>query len=110
MGDLLSLNFFLIHGTAMWAAWGVFALVQISSNRYMKGSHWDSRQWIHAISAGIMVAITLFFALYAIGMVGWKVLNVTHSYFVFPILALVLIVSILGIATRFCLNKNKWST
>jgi hypothetical protein len=106
----LNINFFLIHGSAMWLAWGVFSVVQIASNRYMKGSHWDSRMWIHRLSAGIMVAITLFYALYAFGYLGWKVLDNAHSYFVFPILALVLIVAALGVVTRSMLRRNKWST
>jgi hypothetical protein len=109
MGDL-NINFFLIHGSAMWLAWGVFSLVQISSNRYMKGSHWDSRMWIHRLSAGIIIVITLVYALYAFGFLGWKVLDNAHSYFVFPILALVLIVAILGVATRSMLRRKKWST
>lgn len=109
MSDL-NINFFLIHGTAMWLAWGVFSLVQISSNRYMKGSHWDTRMWIHRISGGIIVVITLIYALYAFGYLGWKVLDNGHSYFVFPVLALVLIVAILGVITRSMLRRSVWST
>jgi hypothetical protein len=109
MSDL-NINFFLIHGTAMWFAWGVFSLVQVSSNRYMKGSHWDSRMWIHRLSGGIIVVITLFYALYAFGYVGWAVIDNGHSYFVFPILALVLIVAVLGVMTRSCLRRKKWNT
>ena len=109
MGDL-NINFFLIHGTAMWLAWGVLAIVQISSNRYMKGSHWDTRMWIHRISAGIIIVITLVFALYAWGFLGWAVIPNGHSVFVFPVLFLVLIVAILGVATRSMLRRQVWNT
>ena len=109
MGDL-NINFFLIHGTAMWIAWGLFAIVQIASNRYMKGSHWDTRMWVHRISGGIIVVITLIYAIYAFGFLGWNVINNAHSYFVFPILALVLIVAILGVITRSLLRRTQWNT
>ena len=67
----MTINFFIIHGTVLWITWGVFALVQISSNRYMKGSQWDSYLWVHRIVGGMLVILTLFYALYAWGTVGW---------------------------------------
>lgn len=76
----------------------------------MKGSHWDTRMWIHRLSGAIIVIITLIYAIYAWAFVGWNVFDNSHSYFVFPILFLVLIVAILGVVTRSLLRRTVWNT
>lgn len=69
--------------------------------------------WIHRISGLTIAVITLIFAIWAwskIGPNGWKILNNEHSYFVFPVLFLILVIMAGGIATRSQLRRSVWNT
>ena len=54
-------NFYLIHGIVLYVAWGLLAIVMVSSTRYLKGKLWGNYLWIHGIVGGLISAITLYF-------------------------------------------------
>jgi hypothetical protein len=49
----------------MWAAWTVFALAQIATARWLKGTFPGSNMWAHRIFAAFITVITLMFGLWA---------------------------------------------
>jgi hypothetical protein len=103
-------NWFLLHGWMLWAAWTIFAIVQIASTRWLKGSIPGTNMWVHRINGMLIIVITLTFAIWAWNKLGWTILNNEHSYFVFPVLFLVLVVAALGIASRSCMRRTVWNT
>ena len=106
-------NFFLLHGWMLWAAWTIFAIVQVSSNRYLKGTMPGATMWIHRISGLTIAIITLTFAIWAwskIGKNGWVILDNEHSYFVFPVLFLIVFIIAGGITTRSMMRRTVWGT
>lgn len=103
-------NFFLAHGFALWASWSLLALLQISSNRYLKGPFWKINMWIHRVVGTVMMAFTLGFGFKAWNKLGGKVINNAHSYFAFPVLLLVFFIAIGGVITRSCLRRQRWNT
>ena len=100
----VNINFFMVHGSMLWTSWGLLSILQIASNRYMK-ANWESYHWIHRLVGMTMVVITIFYATYSFGYLGWNILNNWHSYFVFPILFLILFIAAGGIITRSCLRR-----
>ena len=105
----LPFNWFLLHGWMMWAAWTIFAIVQISSTRWLKGTLPGTNIWIHRINGMLIIVITLTFAIWAWRKVG-MIINNEHSYFVFPVLFLVVIVAAFGIASRSAMRRAVWNT
>jgi hypothetical protein len=65
---------------------------------------------VHSASGFIILCITLGFAIRAWSLIGYKVLNNLHSYFVFPTAAAVTFVAIGGIVTRIMLQRQVWNT
>ena len=105
----MAFNFFLLHGWMMWAAWTLFALAMIASNRWLKGSLPGTNMWIHRISGATILLITLVFAIWAWSKIQ-VVLKNDHSYFVLPVLFLVTPVAIGGVLTRSLLRRVRWNT
>jgi hypothetical protein len=64
-GWLYGHSFFVIHGWVLWAIWGLFALVQIGSTRYLKGQYPRSYMTIHIISGTFVTVATVFFSVWA---------------------------------------------
>ena len=100
----VNINFFIVHGSMLWTSWGLFSIMQIASTRYMK-ANWESYLWTHRLLGMTMVVITLFYAIYAFGYLGWEIYNKSHPFFVFPILFLVIFIAAGGIITRNCLRR-----
>lgn len=72
--DDLGVNFYKVHGFLMWGAWGVLGLVQLLTNRYLKGGNgWRYTMWVHRISGTLTLLITLVMALLALKEAGWEV-------------------------------------
>ena len=103
-------NFFLFHGTMMWLAWSVFAIIQVSSNRYFKGRFWKHHLWIHRVTGALMMLISLGAGIKAWQTVGWKVIPNYHAYFAFPVLFFVTFAAIGGITTKSMLRNKVWDT
>ena len=49
-------HFYTIHGVLMWAAWSLFALIQIYTNRYLVHK-WQWRQIVHSV-VGTLILLT----------------------------------------------------
>ena len=101
----------------MWLTWGSFALVQIVTNRYMKGRFWGTTMWIHRFFGLACLSFTGVFATKAwYEAFGWgignplAIMNNSHSYFVFPVLWFVLFVVSGGIFTRSVMRRSMWNT
>ena len=70
----LGVDFYRIHGFLMWGAWGILGLVQLVSNRYLKGgSGWRYAMWAHRVSGTLTLLITLTMAFLALKEAGWEV-------------------------------------
>jgi len=104
-------DFFLWHGVCLTIAWTLFALVQISTNRYMKGTNWKTHMWIHRISGLIITVVTLVFAFWALSKVGWKFLSMKpHAWAAVIVLSCVLLIVMGGVLTRSMLRRLVWNT
>jgi len=70
----LGVDFYRVHGFLMWGAWGILGLVQLVSNRYLKGgSGWRYAMWAHRISGTLTLLITLTMAFLALKEADWEV-------------------------------------
>ena len=63
--DLSKYDFFTTHGWFLWAAWGILALLQISSTRYLK-QYYRFNMIFHILSGLLIVFATLFFGIIGI--------------------------------------------
>lgn len=102
--------FYLVHGVVLWLCWGVFALVQIGSARYLKGSYPKTYMTVHTVSGSLITGVTAFFSFYAQYGLNWKILNNAHSYLAYPTLYGSVFVLCLGYMARFMLLNAKWNT
>ena len=108
---MASFNFFLTHGVCLTLAWTLFALIQISSARYMKGTNWKSHMWIHIISGLFVTAVTITFALWALKKCEWYFIKDNpHAWAGVITLSCVAIISMGGIVTRYMLRNLSWNT
>jgi hypothetical protein len=72
--DDLGVDFYTVHGFLMWGAWGVLGLVQLVSNRYLKGGNgWRYGMWAHRISGTLTLLITMIMAFLALKEADWEV-------------------------------------
>tara|TARA_A100001015_G_scaffold276095_1_gene334017 strand:+ start:448 stop:780 length:333 start_codon:yes stop_codon:yes gene_type:complete len=78
---------FFYHGLFMWCAWTFLALLQISSNRYLKATFFGFHMWVHRIVGTLILVITWYHGSRAFKKVGKNVIQNSHSVFVFPILS-----------------------
>ena len=102
-------NFFLAHGYNLWIAWFGLGMAQVASTRYLKTTNPELSMWVHRISGSLMVLLTGWFGGQAITTVN-KVINNEHSYFVFPMLILVVLAAAMGALTDYQQKENKWNT
>lgn len=51
------------HGFMMWGAWGIFGLIQLVTNRYLK-QFWRYTMWIHRICGTLILIITWVMAMF----------------------------------------------
>ena len=96
-------SFYLVHGFALWAAWTVFGLTQLVSNRYMK-HYWQHNMWIHRVSGAIVLAVTLLY-----GSVGYLKLRFVqddvHAPMGITVTCIVLPIVLGGVLARSRLNR-----
>lgn len=108
--DLVVNPFYKVHGFLMWGAWGVLGLVQLVTNRYLKGGNgWRYGMWAHRISGTLTLLITLVMAFLALKEGGWEVGNL-HSVLGVIILSLVLLIVLGGVLNRSLMQRLRWRT
>jgi hypothetical protein len=56
----------------MWSAWGIFGMIQLLTNRYLK-RYWKYVMWVHRIAGTLILLITMVLGIYTIGHGGWEV-------------------------------------
>lgn len=93
----------------MWAAWGIFGLIQLVSNRYLK-VYWKLNMWVHRISGSIIWLLTLVMGFMAISRANWEVTYSPHNILGFCITLLVTLLVLGGVFTRSMMNRLKWRT
>jgi len=101
---------FRVHGWMLWGAWSILALVQIASNRYVKGRAWRYHLWLHRIGGFLALALTLFAAFWAWHFIGWYVIYNWHTVFVFPVGALITFLVLGGLAADRVKATAVWNT
>ena len=107
--DGSNFDFYKFHGFMMWAAWGIFGLVQLASNRYLK-VYWRLSMWIHRISGLIILLITLTLSFLALSKAGWEVEIGVHQIMGVIILSLVLLIVLGGVFNRSMMQRFRWRT
>ena len=101
---------FLIHGICLGGSWGLFALIMVVTNRYMK-QLWSINVKIHAILGFIVTGLTIGMAIYGIYNCGWELYTDNiHMWLASPVTTCVLLLAIGGSATRYKLQNSKWDT
>ena len=91
------ISFFLIHGFALWSAWTIFGLFQVTTARYLK-HHWQMNRWLHAISGSIVLSSTLGYGIYGLIKIG-KIKDDIHGPMGIVATALTLLLAITGLRT-----------
>ena len=94
----------------MWTTWGVLSIVQMASNKYLRGEFWGWNLVAHKLNGVLMFGLSMFWGIYAFKNLGWRVLSNSHSLFVFPILIFVSISMVLGALTSYALENSRWQT
>lgn len=104
-----SFDLYLLHGIAMWAAWGILGLLQLSSTRYLK-MYWKSSIWIHRISAMLIWTTTFVMALWVFAQDEWELKQGLHPAMGLAILVCVTFPLLGGIAARYTSENARWNT
>ena len=108
------INPFILHGIMMWTTWGLFALIQIISQRHLKGTLWRQSFWVHAITGSLLYLIQFSFALYGSNLhYGYRSKQTsTHSTVVTPTYTASALAVVLGILVHIqaFLDKLEWNT
>ena len=99
-----NLDFFFIHGWLMWAAWTVFGLIQVASNRYLK-PFWRVSMWVYRISGALILLITAILGGLGLLMMGWQFELTIHSIMGLIMLIVVLFPVIGGVFTSAMMNR-----
>ena len=111
MGEHNDYNFFMWHGICLTLAWTLFALIQIASGRYMRGTNWRSHMWIHMISGLLVTAVTVGLSLYALYKCAWYFIKANpHAWAGVITLSCVTVLSLGGFVTRYMLRNLTWNT
>lgn len=100
----------LLHGLMMIGAWGISAIIQIASMRYLRGYLWKQSFWIHAITGTIMYLLQLGSAFFMLSKLEWRIMVNAHFWFVFPTFTLSICLVIVGIALKAIRYKLEWNT
>lgn len=104
-------DFYALHGFMMWAAWGVLGLVQLFTNRYLKGGNgWRYTMWVHRISGTLTLVITWTMAMLALKRSGWRVEAGVHQILGVVILSLVTVIVLGGVFNRITMQRLRWRT
>lgn len=101
---------FAVHGWMLWGAWSILGLVQIASNRYVKGRAWRYHMWLHRIGGCLALALTLFAAFWAWSFLKWEVFYNWHTIFVFPVGGFITILVLGGLAADRVKSTTAWNT
>ena len=72
LSDVKVFDFYMFHGLMMWAAWGIFGLVMLATNRYLK-VYWRSVMWVHRIAGTLILLITFVVSFLALKRANWEV-------------------------------------
>ena len=101
---------FLIHGICLGGSWGLFTLIMVVTNRYMK-QLWSINVKIHAILGFIVTGLTIGMAIYGLKKCDWEFYTDNiHMWLAAPVTTCVLFLAIGGSATRYTLQNSKWDT
>ena len=104
-----SFSAFDLHGWMLWTSWGLFSLVMLATNRWLRGTMPKSRLNIHMILGTTMMVITITFASwiwhYLKKDAADPIIDNNHSYMAFPTLFCVGVVAVGGFVTRFVLSN-----
>jgi len=93
-------NFWLAHGWAEWAAWGILTIAMIWSNRHCKNLLHGKYIYIHIAAGYLILLATLIWSMWAWYKENWRIKNNYHSYFAFPVLFTIIFLTIGGTLTR----------
>ena len=102
-------NFHKFHGFMMWAAWGIFGLIQLATNRYLK-VYWRYVMWVHRISGTIILLITFIIGILAIKNAGWTIDAGIHQALGLITLIFVLLIVLGGVFNRSMMQRVRWNT
>ena len=108
-------NFFYWHGIMLALSWTLFALVQIGSVRYLKGTYWRVNIWIHAISGAGITIITIVFSIWGLydiisGPGFLSHVNHPHAWAGCIVLSLATLISIGGSISWYMMKYSVWNT
>ncbi|CDW84971.1 cytochrome b5-like heme steroid binding domain containing protein [Stylonychia lemnae] len=104
-----SFDFYVYHGWLMWVSWGLFGLIQLASNRYLK-MYWKVNMWVHRLSGSIIWILTLVFGFIAVSKADWEVVNSLHTIIGFIVTITVTLIVLGGVFTRSMMNRLRWKT
>jgi hypothetical protein len=100
---------YLSHGLAMWAAWTILSLLQISSLRYLK-QYWRFSMWLHRISAFLLWGTTLGLGYQALDHENWTLKEGYHPLFGVGIVVSVTMPMLGGIFAKYLLENSRWKS
>ncbi len=102
-------DFYLLHGIILSVSWGLLALLQLSSSRYLK-MYVSVSMWTHRISGFLIFLATLVIALLTFNRNNWKLDDGLHPALGLTVVCCVSALTIGGIVARMLLEKTTWNT
>jgi hypothetical protein len=86
-------------------SWGLLALLQLASSRYLK-MYVSVSMWAHRISGVLILVATLTIGLWTLGRSNWKLESGLHQALGLTIICCVGALSLGGIIARMMLEKT----
>jgi hypothetical protein len=93
----------------MSVSWGLLALLQFSSSRYLK-MYVSVSMWAHRISGVLILLATLVIGLWTLGRSSWKLDSGLHQALGLTVICCVGALALGGFIARMLLEKTTWNT
>jgi hypothetical protein len=102
-------DLYVIHGIVLSVSWGLLALLQLSSSRYLK-MYVGVSMWTHRISGFLIFLATLTMAMFTFKQDEWELKPGLHPALGLTVVCCMSALTIGGITARLLLEKTTWNT
>lgn len=102
-------DLYVLHGIVLSVSWGLLALLQLSSSRYLK-MYVGVSMWTHRISGFLIFLATFTIAMLTFNQDEWELKPGLHPALGLTVVCCMSALTIGGIAARMLLEKTTWNT
>ena len=102
-------DLYVLHGIVLSVSWGLLALLQLSSSRYLK-MYVGVSMWTHRISGFLIFLATITIAMLTFKQDEWELKPGLHPALGLTVVCCMSALTIGGIVARMLLEKTTWNT